>query len=309
MKTKLDVGLADMLKVAYGLLNPILDVPEDGLESNTFIVVDGKQKGIAKLYDDNLRAEIVARFQDRLHAAGVPVPAVLPATSGGLTAKLGDSNVVLCEFVYAKAIGWGKEFSSLSGPLTASIASVVANMHQVSQIANIDARLDHSLSVMQMVHRLESSLDMRLLSGNLAHARQAMIHGDLARENIFLTEHLSSVKAIIDFGDSHYDYITYDIATLLTQVYVTKSWGIDFQGIKDFLTSYKQLNTLRHDELKTILPLMELRNRGLIQGVDQRLKGYSTNRSTLESIKQSLGVKIQLLEKQGQQLENLILSV
>jgi len=295
-----------MLRAEYSLLNPVLNKPNGGLESNTFIVVDGKQKCVAKLYDDNLRAEIVAQFQDRLSTAHVPVPVILPNKLGNLITKSGNLTVVLFEFVDGEPIGWGKEFASLSGFLTDGIANAVANMHKVSLAMDNGTRLSHTLSVAQITDRIDSGLDIRLSRDNLTHVRQAMIHSDLARENILLAKTRNNMKAIIDFGDSHYDYITYDIATLLTQVYVTKSWGIDFQGITQFLESYRHINPLQHTELLTILPLMVLRNKGLMQEIDQRLEKSNTNRSILESIKQSFGVKLQLLEKQGQRFEDLI---
>lgn len=307
MKTDLTAGLIGVLKAEYGLMEPVLDIPGDGIEGSTFIVTDGKQKYAAKLYHDNLRAETVSKFQDCLFAAQLSVPAVLPTKAGRLTVRLQDHTVVLSEFVSGRPIGWGKEFATLSGPLTVDLASAVANMHIISQAMSTEPKLDHSLSVAQLLDRSDSDSKLELSASRLARVRKAMIHGDLARENIFLAESDSSIKSIIDFGDAHYDYITYDVATLLTQVYVTKSWGVDFQGIEEFLTLYRRLNQLQHDELQTILPLMELRNRGLLQEIEQRLNEGNTDIETLESIRQSLRAKLRLMEEHSQQLEDLIL--
>jgi Ser/Thr protein kinase RdoA (MazF antagonist) len=309
MSVKAVGGLVDILKDEYGLVRPVLDAAEDGLESNTFIVTDGKRsRCAAKLYNDTQRAETVVRFQYYLSAAQLPVPAILTTKSGGLTARLGKCTVVLFEFIDGTPIGWGKEFSSLSNALTLNIADIVANMHIVSQSLRAEGKLDHALSVTQLIDRLDNSSCVKLSRDSLALVRQTMIHGDLARENVFLTRSQDSVKAIIDFGDAHYDYITYDIATLLTQVYVTKSWGIDFRGIEKFLTAYNQLNILQPAELETILPLMELRNKGLMQEINQRLVKDGANRTKLKSIRQSLEVKLELLEKHGQRLKNLIIN-
>jgi len=307
MKTDLTTRLIDILKAEYGLAELVLDTPEDGIEGSTFIVTDGKQKYAVKLYDDEFRAETVAIFQDRLFTAQLSVPAVLPTKSGGLTSRLRDDTIVLSGFVSGRPIGWGKEFSTLSGPLTVDIATAVANMHIISQTMGTESRLDHSLSVAQLLDRSGSGSKDELSANRLACVRKAMIHGDLARENIFLGESYCSIKSIIDFGDAHHDYITYDVATLLTQVYVTKSWGVDFQGIKEFLALYGRLNPLQHDELQTILPLMVLRNRGLLQEIEQRLDYDDADAETLESIRQSLRAKLRLLDEHSQQLEDLVL--
>jgi Ser/Thr protein kinase RdoA (MazF antagonist) len=309
MKVKTVDGLVDILKDEYGLVYPVLDATKDGLESNTFIVTDGKYKCVAKLYNDIQRAETIVRFQNYLSAVQLPVPAILTTKSGSLTTRLGKCILVLFEFIDGKPIGWSKESSSLSRALTLNIADIVANLHIASQSMRTEIKLDHPLSVIRLVDRLDDSLCVRLSRDSLTFVRQAMIHGDLTRENVFLTKSQNSVKAIIDFSDAHYDYITYDIATLLTQVYVTKSWGIDFRGIEKFLASYNQLNTLQPVELETILPFMELRNKGLMQEINQRLVDEDgADRTTLESIRQSLRVKLKLLDKHSQRLKDLIMN-
>ena len=136
-----------------------------------------------------------------------------------------------------------------------------------------------------------------------------MIHADLARENIFLDESHTHVRAIIDFGDAHFDYLTYDIAALLTQVYVTKSWGIDFRAIEEFMGVYLKQNPLGRRELQTIVPLMKLRNLGLLHEIEQKLQKGNPDSMSLESIRQSLEIKLRLLEEQGTHLEDIIQAV
>lgn len=305
MTIKVKADLVDTIRNAYGFLNPIIEIPEDGIEGNTFIVIQDGQKYIIKLHSDNQRAEALAHFQHQLHVTGLPVPAVIPARTGDLTAKSNGCSVMMCEFVNGQPIGWGETSKTLSDALTSNVANIVARMHIAAHAMNVDSKLDHPLSVSHVL----SDLGDNHLGQDLASVRQTMIHSDLTRENIFLNKPRDSVKAIIDFGDAHYDYITYDIAILLTQVYVTKTWGIDFDGVKNFLTAYSQFNVLKPIELKTILPLMKLRNRALLYEIDLQLHEDEADHGTLNSIKQSLGVKLGLLDKNGDKLERLILSV
>lgn len=308
MKTDSAAKLATTLQTEYGLLRPILRIPEDGIESSTYIVADNIRQYIVKLYNDELQAETVAQFQSLLSAAKLPTPAILPAKSGNLTVQLGNRVMVLSEFVDGEPIGWDKEFASLSGPLTISVAEAVANIHvlSIARPVGLGTELDHPLSTVRLLGQNDHGSILDLPTSTIAHGRKAMIHGDLTRENIFLPESHDSVRAIIDFGDAHYDYITYDIAILLTQVYVTKSWGIDFKGIEEFLIFYAKINPLHLDELRAILPLMKLRNRGLLQEIEQRLAAGDADAAILESIRKSLKTKLQLLEEHGQQLESLI---
>lgn len=299
--------LADVLSGAYGLYDVILELPEEGLENKTYIVIGNQQKYVAKLYDSVPRALAVAQFQNALSAAGLPVPKIFSTNTGELISQLDTNAMVLCAFAEGTPMGWSDDFASLAGPLSADMGRTVAAMHKTAQTLKLEHKLDHPLSVSRASAQLGSAWHARFPRYNLAQVRQSMIHGDLTRENIFVDRPLQSVAAIIDFGDAHYDYISYDIATLLTHIYVSKTWGIDFDGITDFLRAYTKLHALRPAELQTILPFMELRNRALLQDINERTHEPGADVLTLNSITQSLGVKLQLLDQRRPELETAIL--
>jgi Ser/Thr protein kinase RdoA (MazF antagonist) len=306
MKIAILPELTMILKQEYSLVNPICDIPEDGLEGNTLIVTDGEHKCVIKLFDNYKQAEAIAAFQYRLHAATILVPAIVPTKAGELTAKLGSVTIVMSEFIDGVTIGWGKEFSEISESISATLAVALGDMHKKSQSLPINIAIGHSLDTEHIIHYASDKLGFGRLLEDLQYTRKAMIHADLARENIFLNESCTHVKAIIDFGDAHFDYLTYDIATLLTQVYATKSWGIDFRAIEQFMDLYLKRNPLRQHELQTILPLMKLRNLGILHEIEQKLREGDPDSASLESIRQSLNVKLRLLEEYGTRLESII---
>lgn len=89
-------------------------------------------------------------------------------------------------------------------------------------------------------------------------------------------------------------------------MYVTKSWGIDFKAIEEFMEAYLKLNPLEQHELQTIIPLMKLRNLGLLHEIKQKLREGDSDSASLESIKQSLDVKLRLIEEHGTRLEEIV---
>ncbi len=308
MKKILDSELLELLQRIYGLADPVLSRPVSGIESSTYIIATKKRKYVAKLYDDVPSAKIIAQFQDRLSISHLPVPYILRTSSGELTTQIDDGVMVISTFSYGEPIGWSKEFASLPSHLNTSLALVVAKMHLLSLDIDTKTKPSHRLSVERITGLQSYDSTKWPFLDKLQYVRKGMIHGDLARENIFISKSRKSVEAIIDFGDAHYDYITFDLAILLTQIYVTKSWGIDFDGIREFLAQYTQMNLLSERERETILPLMKLRNKSLLQEIEQKLRKENADVMTLDSIKRSLEFKLELLNEHGNRLNNIILS-
>lgn len=302
MKQDATALLAELLQDEYNLTDLIIEKPEDGIEGNTYIITAKKHKYVAKVYVDQQHAKDIAKYQDTIHGSGLPVTAIIKTQTGELVAKLNHQHVVLCEFAQGNPIGWRKEFANMPSNLSHDIAQTLAKMHHVGQSVP-QVKLTHTLSAADRFSNFVNNVTLKALAiQDLKAVRQTMIHGDLTRENVFVDPATSDLTAIIDFGDAHYDYITYDIATALTQIYVTKSWGIDFSGIKDFITAYTQHAGLTHAERETILPLMILRNMVVLDEIKQRLTQKQNGHNKLESIQQSLQTKILLIKGHSSQL-------
>lgn len=307
MKIGLDINqLIGVLDNEYGLAETRITPPDDGIEGATYIISGGGQKFVAKIYGSQIHAVTIARFQDLLAARKLPTPGLMKTKTGSLTATISDKFVVLSEYLEGDPIGWNED--SLHIPVTISndVAHVLAKMHTLDSFTT-ESKIDHSLSVENILAKAGTNIEYKETRRVLSTVRQVMVHGDLTRENILLNTSRSSVSGIIDFGDVHYDYITYDLAILLTQVYVTKTWGIDFAGIKDFLISYEKQNHLSLAEKESILPLMRLRNQGLLRQIKEQLGSSTEDREILESIKASLETKLELLSKNQDYLKKVIL--
>lgn len=282
--------LATLLQNEYSLLDCLIEKPEDGLEGNTFLIESKKQKYVAKVYDSQEQAETLAKYQNILHEADVPVPAIVKTQTGRLVARICSHAVVLCEFGQGSPIGWRKEFANMANQLSRDMGHALAKMHIIGQ----------NITHMKLAHALSAINEF----DDLKEVRRTLIHGDLTRENVFVDPITSKLTAIIDFGDAHDDYITYDIATALTQIYVTKSWGVDLDGIKDFLAAYDECNHLTQQERQTILPLMIFRNKVLLREIEHQLTQERDDHEDLQSIVQSVQTKLSFLKEHSSQIKN-----
>lgn len=298
-------SLVKVLKNDYGLSAPVLSSPDDGVENSTIIVTDTTHSYALKLYNERFRAENIAQFQESLLQAGLPVPAIVHTKTDALTHQAREGYLVLSHFIDGKPIGWNAQLASLPAALTVDIASTLAKIHITSFGMNFGFMLDHRLSVESLLTTSGIDMEMKISKGDLENASKALIHADYTRENILITPSHKSVRSIIDFGDTHFGYISYDIAILLTQIYITKSWGIDLQGISAFWAAYLQHNPVKSVDRKLIVPFMELRNKGLVLEIQHALRENNTQADKLLSISQSAKAKLLLLETHRDKLESI----
>lgn len=297
MKREIIAQITELLQHTYGLSEPLVEIPEDGIEGNAYLITAKKMRYVAKVYTSLMQANTLANYQNAVHTAGAPVPVITKTLASELVATISGLHIVVCEFAHGNPIGWRNEFAKIPAILSRDIAQALAKMHQVNQNLS-ETKIAHSLSAVD-------HLSDFLHDNTLKSVRQTMIHGDLTRENVFVDSATSKLTAIIDFGDAHHDYITYDIATALTQIYVTKSWGIDFEGIKDFLRVYTECNGLTSNERQTILPLMTFRNMILLREIEQKLT-QRDDREDLESIQHSLQTKLDLLQEHRSRIGSIL---
>ena len=137
--------------------------------------------------------------------------------------------------------------------------------------------------------------------------RKSLIHGDLTRENILTTSDKRHVDAIIDFGDSHNDYIAWDLAVLLTHIFITKTYGIDFPALKTFIDTYNYYLPLPKEESWSLIFFMKIRNLNLAIEVNSLQKIQPMiNKDELISIENSALTKLEMIEDNKQKLQNIL---
>ena len=175
---------------------------------------------------------------EALSAAGLPVPAALPALGGGLLMPLADGR-------HASAIAWiegdalGEADRPFARPLTEvldryhTLGALLARLHRVTDGLTLpgdftrprwdrdglvgDAPFwgrfwDHPAATDQQRATLIRARD--LLRERLTGVETGLIHADVLRENVLVA---GRSVALIDFDDSGFGFRLYDLGTALVQ--------------------------------------------------------------------------------------------
>jgi len=176
----------------------------------------------------------------RLSAAGLPVPAALPALDGGFLVPLADGR-------QASAIAWvegealGEADRPFARPLTEvldryqALGAVLARLHRVTDGLTLpddfirprwdrDGLVGESPFWGRFWDHPAASADQRgilirardILRERLNGLATGLIHADVLRENVLVE---GQSVALIDFDDSGFGFRLYDLGTALVQTY------------------------------------------------------------------------------------------
>ncbi len=294
----------------YGLSNATIEPISGGLSSFTMIVTDESKKYVLKIYnkDSNIQTEV--HFSYYLQKKGVPTAKIIKNLKGQLITTVNDLSGALFEFSVGDPIEWDNINTSFSTHL----AKVVAKMHSLMlnntrifskdyRKCKIDSTVD--LSNERIIKKSEEIKDS-IKNLNFSDLRKGLIHADLTRQNVLATKDRNNVKAIIDFGDAHYDYFAWDLAVLITHIYITKTYGIDWKALTDFIKKYYSLFPLTEKEVDVIISFIKIRNLNLAIEVNRSALNNKENINELISIENSVMTKLDLVEKNQKQLFELL---
>ncbi|KKQ32136.1 MAG: Aminoglycoside phosphotransferase/class-III aminotransferase [candidate division TM6 bacterium GW2011_GWF2_37_49] len=276
-----------------------------GLNKETILINCHNKKYILKSYSNNSKIEPLVI--DYLSSEGLPVPKVFRNIDGQITTKEGSKQHAIFKYCPGVPITW----NNLSDNLAEDIAKTIALMHRLLKNKKFDSLhvkkslIDKGLVKDKEVNGLRQSIIKSSEKLDTIYLRKGVIHGDLTRQNILVDENEDKVTAIIDFGDCHYDYIAWDLAILITHIFITKSYGIDWNALETFFKKYLALFPLDEKETAVIIPFMKIRNINLAVEVVQLLEKDSEN-DELKSILNSVLRKIDLIDLNQQKLREII---
>lgn len=311
--SSLDDKLENVLK-AYFATGGKVRQQLSSMSGGALMLVHGGQKFVLKVFGEALVARRDVQFHSLLHDQGLPVPAIVANRNGKPITLHGGKSYVLYEFCEGREIGWGDDLASVPKQLAKSLADAVAALHNfMIDKEAIDApRFHQALRVPEDLENGGLTVPYQnalaeLKGLGLDDFATVAVHSDLTRENIFVSDDLSHITGIIDFGDAHYDFVVWDTAVLITQVFITKSWGIDWEGIGWFLEEYYRLFQLSHAEKASLVPLIKIRNVQL--AIEAGVQSLSDKNEMLRSIQSSASTKLLTVEKNTDRLRRLFIPI
>ena len=295
---------------AYGLTDATVEPITSGLSSFASLISYENKKYVLKIYNKDSNIETEVQFGDYLNNNDIPTAKIIKSLNGLIITEIEDLRGVLFEFRFGNPIKWGDISTSFSENLAEIVAKIHSLMLDNKKISakdyckcNIDS-VDglSNAKIIKKSREVENSVKYLIFS----ELRRGLIHADLTRQNVLVTEDRNNVDSIIDFGDAHYDYFAWDLAVLITHIYITKTYGIDWPALSGFIKKYKSLFPLTDKEINAVIPFIKIRNINLAIEVNRSATTEKNNIDELLSIENSVMTKLDLVEKNQDRLEKLL---
>ena len=242
----------------------------------------------------------------------LPVARIIKNNKKQLISVVNSYSGALFSFCSGKEIEW----SHLSDLFSKNLAHIVAKMHSlmfnntiIPSVKRHDCKIDSiegiaSKKIIQQWNRINNELkDL-----DLSELREGLIHSDFTRQNILIKENRNSIDAIIDFGDAHFDYIVWDTAVLITHIFITKSYGVDWEALSSFIKTYYSLFPLTQKEKDILIPFMKIRNINIAIEVSRLSLNKKQNIGGLLSIEDSVITKLDTIQNNYTRLSEVLLN-
>lgn len=294
----------------YGLGDATLEPISSGLSSFASMVTSKDKKYVLKIYNKDSNIETEVQFGYYLYNNDIPTAKIIESSNGHLITEIDDLRGVLFEFCIGEPIKWGDISSSLSehiAEILAKMHSLMLNNKKISAKDYCKCEIDSAIGLSNEKIIQKSGEIKGLVKGLIfSDLRKGLIHADLTRQNILTTKDRNNIDAIIDFGDAHYDYIAWDLAVLITHIFITKTYGIDWKALSDFINKYYSLFPLAKKEIDLIILFIKIRNLNLAIEVNRSASNSKENIDELISIENSVMTKLDLVEKNQNRLSELL---
>jgi homoserine kinase type II len=239
---------------------------ENILQNDVYQIVTSKEKFILKLLKNvNLKSyEDQLEFLDYLSEKDVRVAKNFKDIKGNLISRYKNQPIIIQEFLE------GIHPKRYPDTRVKDIANKVGIMHKT--LLNSKYRKNKkghnyrnrklSLDIIPEEVRKINKENVKLLKSlKKDKLRVVRIHSDITEGNILV--HKNKLTAFIDFDDSDYDYIVYELAIFIAHSFI-RSKTIHKKKIKLFLNEYQKVVRLNEPEKKILYPLIVYRLIGII---------------------------------------------
>ena len=306
--TSKDIAMS--LLSLYGLNKAILKPINSGLSASTILVSYEGEKYVFKTCNNASGLETEIKFCDFLKNHDLPVATIVKNNENQLISVMDGYSGALFNFCFGKEMGWGK----LSSLFSENLAHVVARMHTLMvNNTEIPTTRRHGCKIDSVdgltnkgIIRQRNRISDELKDLDFSGLREGLIHSDLTRQNILVTENGDGIDAIIDFGDAHFDYISWDIAVLIAHVFITKTYGVDWAALSVFIKKYDSLFPLTRQEKDVLIPFIKIRNINIAIEVNRLALNKNQDAGDLLSIENSVMTKIDIIEKNNNRLSEVL---
>jgi len=304
--------LADSIIKKYSLGNSIkCSLIEDGIENLNYLISTPKEKFVLRIYNSKRSIEEIKKeleVLEYLDFEGIPIPEIQNNLDDSPITTFNNRYAVLFYFVGGEHPKW----KPIEVALSKDIGIQVAKLHKVLQNFNKDFKTKKMKTfLINLLKKVREQEDIKKYEKYIVEIqskyrdesfRKSIIHGDISRENILIKG--NKLNSFLDFDDMHKGLLIWDVAIAVTQLFITKSFGIDWRGLDAFLEGYNSILKLSEEEKDAIFDLLIIRNIEIALITAE--KSSEKESDSLQSINQSVLKKIELIEENRERLREIL---
>tara|TARA_Y100000034_G_scaffold77514_1_gene93145 strand:- start:288 stop:1226 length:939 start_codon:yes stop_codon:yes gene_type:complete len=240
---------------------------EDVLENDVYILKTNKGKYILKVLKNVNLKDFREQLDliDFLHKKKVLVVKNIKDKKSNEIIKYKNDKLIIQGFIE------GIHPKRMSNILIKDIALNIAKMHLalLNSKFKMKRKVAHKYKKKDLtncpkidyVNKLQNNLISNLSTFKDKKLRVARIHSDLSEVNILVKN--NKLKSFIDFDDSDYDYIVYELAIFIAHIFV-RSKIVHKKKITLFLREYQKHIKLNVDEKNLLYYLVKYRLFGIL---------------------------------------------
>lgn len=222
--------MKEQIKKKYCLEIDKIIKNEDSTDGNVYMLLNGCEKYIAKIYDDKNHAISMASVHEDLRNNGLNVPNIILNKENEEYSLLENGKYcVIYSFLDGEEIG--NLFKNINKETSIRIAKEIKKFHQITNGNN-------KYNLPDLPFNIEKKF-----------SRYSALHFDLTKCNIFYNENWQSHIGFIDFDDAKYGPSVIDVSIAMSLLYISKARGIEKEGLKAFLDEYYDNEELRKEEM------------------------------------------------------------
>lgn len=244
-----------ILKEKYNIIAKKIEKSEQSTDGNVYIIYCNDKKYITKIYKDLNHTQSMINLHRKLALLKINIPHLISNKDKNGFEKIFDTSyLVVYSYINGQPIGWDTKTGKLNKNIVISIANELKKIHKTTE------KNEFNLSEVPFLNKEE---------------RQSVLHFDLTRNNIFIDD--DNKISFIDFDDAKYGSSVCDIAILISNLFFSKTRGVDLDGMQVFIDEY-----YRNEEKlkKKEIPLIK---EYALQWINYILQGNIFDTSTTES--------------------------
>jgi Ser/Thr protein kinase RdoA (MazF antagonist) len=255
---------------------------ENVLENEVHILLTTKGKFILKqLNEINLKEfENQIKFIDFLYSKKIPVTKNIKNKKSKNISLHNGKNLIIQRFIE------GKHPEKFDNSLIEDIAKNIGKMHKALLNSKFNKNKNHNYTKRTLgvgidkntINKIQGTVLNNLKKINFQKLKATKIHGDLSEINMIVKH--NKLKSFIDFDDSDYDYLVYEIAIFIAHCFV-RSDIIYKEKIKLFLKNYQKYIKLNDEEKRATYYLIKYRLLGILCWHFKYIEKYPDKEKTL----------------------------